>query len=140
MPQPVWARIMGIITAWYSSLGQILVQIKARGICGSDIHAAESDWTPRNIVMGHEFSGVVSGLGAGVDQWKVGQRVAPFSQISCGKCAACLSGDSSKCENLEIIDYDPKNDGGYSEYVVMSAAIRAEIFRCLRNPRYQNCT
>ncbi|CAB1079410.1 hypothetical protein JY97_10595 [Alkalispirochaeta odontotermitis] len=102
--------------------GQVLVQVKACGICGSDIHASEADWTPTDIVMGHEFSGVVAELGDGVDGWCIGQRVVPLPQISCGKCAACAAGSASDCENLEIIDYNPKYNGGYAEYIVVGQA------------------
>lgn len=102
--------------------GQIRIQVKACGVCGSDVHASEADWTPPNIVMGHEFSGIVDAVGEGVTTWAPGDRVVPLAQISCGKCAACLAGDNGRCEQLELIDYNPKHGGAYAEYTVVGAA------------------
>ena len=99
--------------------GQVLVKIKACGICGSDIHASETDWTPKNIVMGHEFSGIIAGLGAGVKKWEVGQRVAALAQITCGKCTECLNKNFHRCASIEYLAYNRKYNGGYSEYVVV---------------------
>ena len=99
--------------------GQVLVEVKACGICGSDIHAVKADWTPENIVMGHEFSGVVAAIGEGVKGCRVGDRVLPLPQVSCGKCTACLTGNTFECSTWEPIDYNPKYNGGYAEYVVV---------------------
>jgi len=99
--------------------GQLLIRVKACGICGSDLHAVESERTPKNIVMGHEMGGIIAALGEGVDRWHVGQRVAPLSQISCGQCAACRSNRSSDCAKLEIIAFNPRYNGGYAEYVIV---------------------
>ena len=99
--------------------GQVRVRIRACGICGSDIHALDSDWLQSGVVMGHEFSGEIAALGANVNGWEIGQRVAPLSQISCGKCEPCANGYYSDCLNIEYLDYNPKHNGGYSEYVVV---------------------
>jgi (R,R)-butanediol dehydrogenase/meso-butanediol dehydrogenase/diacetyl reductase len=99
--------------------GQVLVKVKACGICGSDVHAVNADWTPVNIVMGHEFSGVVAAIGEGVKGCRVGDRVLPLPQVSCGRCTACLSGNTFECTLWEPIDYNPKYNGGYAEYVVV---------------------
>jgi (R,R)-butanediol dehydrogenase/meso-butanediol dehydrogenase/diacetyl reductase len=99
--------------------GQVLVEVKACGICGSDIHAVKADWTPENIVMGHEFSGMVAALGAGVEGCRVGDRVIPLPQVSCGKCPACVAGKTFECEQWEPIDWNPKFNGGYAEYLIV---------------------
>jgi (R,R)-butanediol dehydrogenase/meso-butanediol dehydrogenase/diacetyl reductase len=99
--------------------GQVLVKVKACGICGSDVHAVNADWPSVNIVMGHEFSGVVAAIGEGVKRCRVGERVLPLPQVSCGRCAACLSGNTFECSQREPIDYNPKYNGGYAEYVVV---------------------
>ena len=102
--------------------GQVLVRIKACGICGSDLHAAHSEATPVDIVMGHELGGIVAGLGPGVTRWQVGDRVAPLSQISCGRCAACLANRHSECAALEIIALNSKYNGGFAEFVLVGEA------------------
>lgn len=101
--------------------GQIRVRVKACGVCGSDIHASEADWTPTNIIMGHEFAGVVDAIGEGVTRWRSGDRVAPLAQISCGHCDACLAGNEHPCENPETIDYNPRHGGAYAEYTIVGA-------------------
>jgi (R,R)-butanediol dehydrogenase/meso-butanediol dehydrogenase/diacetyl reductase len=95
--------------------------VKACGVCGSDIHASEADWTPTNIVMGHEFAGLVDAVGDGVKHWRPGDRVVPLAQISCGACAACRAGNERPCENPEMIDYNPKHGGAYAEYTIVGA-------------------
>jgi L-iditol 2-dehydrogenase len=68
--------------------GQLLVDVAACGVCGTDLHIADrqaSDWQP----FGHEVAGVVGAVGAGVTRFKVGQRVALDSSAPCGKCATC---------------------------------------------------
>ena len=101
--------------------GQIRIRVKACGVCGSDIHASEADWTPTNIVMGHEFAGLVDAVGDGVTRWRPGDRVAPLAQISCGSCAACSAGNERPCEQPEIIDYNPARGGAYAEYTIVGA-------------------
>lgn len=98
---------------------QVRIKVKACGICGSDIHAAEADWTPSNIVMGHEFSGVIDAVGSKVTKWKLGDSVVPLAQISCGECRFCKDGISSECIALESIDYNPKYNGAYAEYCLV---------------------
>ncbi|MCG8369456.1 MAG: alcohol dehydrogenase catalytic domain-containing protein [Proteobacteria bacterium] len=99
--------------------GQIRVRVKACGVCGSDLHASEADWTPRDIIMGHEFAGFVDATGPGVTRWLPGDRVVPLAQISCGRCPACLANNSSACENLELTDYNPDSGGAYAEFTIV---------------------
>jgi len=106
-PTPVAAR------------GQVLIEVRACGICGSDLHAAQNYGTPVDIVMGHELGGVVAAVGSADSRWCVGDRVAPLSQISCGECSACLAGCSSECTALEIIALNPRYNGGFAEYVLV---------------------
>jgi len=103
------------------SARQIRIRVKACGICGSDLHASEADWTPTDIIMGHEFAGVVDAVGAEVDAWQVGDRVVPLSQISCGTCPWCLAGDNSDCPELQTTDYNPTYGGAYAEYTIVGA-------------------
>jgi len=101
---------------------QLRIRVKACGICGSDIHASEANWTPENIVMGHEFSGLVDAIGSEITRWKVGDRVAPLPQISCGVCANCLAGNNSACKQLESVDYNPARNGAYAEFTIVGEA------------------
>jgi (R,R)-butanediol dehydrogenase/meso-butanediol dehydrogenase/diacetyl reductase len=72
--------------------------------------------------MGHELGGVIAELGPGDTRWRVGQRVAPLSQISCGSCTACLARHNSECERIEIVAYNPRFNGGYAEYAIVGSA------------------
>jgi len=101
---------------------QILIRVRACGICGSDIHASEADHTPTNVVMGHEFAGDIAAVGDKVTRWKLGDAVVPLSQISCGECPACLSGDNSHCENLQTLEFNPEYNGAYAEYAIVGEA------------------
>lgn len=98
---------------------QVRVKVKACGICGSDLHAAEADWTPQNVVMGHEFSGVIDAVGSKVTKWKLGDHVVPLAQISCGECTFCQAAKPSECINLITIDYNPEFNGAYAEYCLV---------------------
>jgi 2-desacetyl-2-hydroxyethyl bacteriochlorophyllide A dehydrogenase len=102
-------------------VGQVLIRVHACGVCGSDLHAAQADWTPTPIVMGHEYSGEVAALGPGVDQLRIGERVAPLSQITCGHCVWCHSGRSAQCPDFELVGFSRHYNGGYAEYVLASA-------------------
>lgn len=72
----------------------VLVEIKACGICGSDIHIVFEGVTPAGytpITLGHEPSGLVFGIGSEVKGWKIGDRVSIHPFLTCGKCINCLS-------------------------------------------------
>jgi (R,R)-butanediol dehydrogenase/meso-butanediol dehydrogenase/diacetyl reductase len=99
--------------------GQVLIRIKASGICGSDIHASQAAGMPTNIVMGHEFSGIIAGWGEDVTGWEIGQRVLPLPQISCGQCPSCYAGNNNDCDHLIYLGYDPQYSGGFAEYAVV---------------------
>jgi (R,R)-butanediol dehydrogenase/meso-butanediol dehydrogenase/diacetyl reductase len=71
--------------------------------------------------MGHEYSGEVVTLGPGVDQLRIGQRVAPLSQITCGQCVWCRSGKSAQCPDFELVGFSRQFNGGYAEYLLASA-------------------
>lgn len=81
--------------------GEVIVSVKATGICGSDVHGFTGA-TGRRIppmVMGHEFSGVISALGPGVTGHRVGDRVVVQPIITCGRCVNCLAGLPNICLN-----------------------------------------
>lgn len=95
--------------------GQVLIEVKACGICGSDIHASQVAATPTNIVMGHEYTGVIAQLGPGVSGVSVGERVVSLAQLSCGLCEFCQAGEPTACKQVEYVDFNPRYNGAYSE-------------------------
>ncbi|MCL5074601.1 MAG: zinc-binding dehydrogenase [Chloroflexi bacterium] len=79
--------------------GEVKVRVEAAGICGSDLHIYHDlfpSWPP--VVMGHEFSGVIVDLGAGVSRWQIGDRVTCEAAVqTCGTCAYCRMGAPALC-------------------------------------------
>ena len=71
--------------------GDVLVQVKRSGICGSDLHTYKGEFPLLQppLVMGHEFSGIVVDVGEGVEERRVGERVAVFPIVQCGACSFC---------------------------------------------------
>ncbi len=102
--------------------GEIVVQVGACGICGTDLHIADGEFppTPYPIVPGHEFSGEVVALGSGVEDIPKGARVAIDPSLFCGHCHFCRRGRGNLCENWGAIG-DTVN-GGFAEYVTVPAA------------------
>src|SRR3954467_81520 len=83
----------------------VLVRVRACGICGSDVHGFDGS-TGRRIpplVMGHEASGEVYRTGASVHDLEPGDRVTFDSTIYCGKCFFCARGDVNLCDNREVL-------------------------------------
>src|SRR5437762_2797965 len=108
--------------------GQVRIKIQACGVCHSDVLTKEGAWPgiqyPR--VPGHEVAGIIDELGAGVSEWKKGQRVGVgWHGGQDGTCLSCRRGDFRNCRNLKIagISYD----GGYQEYMVAPVEALAAI-------------
>ena len=100
--------------------GQVLVRIVASGLCHTDIHAAHGDWPVKPsppFVPGHEGVGIVSELGPGVTEVRLGERVAmPWLGYACGTCDYCVSGWETLCLEQKNMGYSI--DGGFGEYAV----------------------
>ncbi len=97
--------------------GEILVRIKASGVCGSDV----LEWyriKKAPLVLGHEVAGTVAEVGAGVIAWRVGDRVVVTHHVPCNTCPACLGGHHTACATLHTTNFDP---GGFAEYVRVPA-------------------
>src|SRR5947209_1403261 len=79
---------------------EVLVAVKACGICGSDVHGMDGSTGRRRppIIMGHEASGVVTAVGNRVTGWKAGDRVTFDSTIYCGECDYCREGMINLCD------------------------------------------
>jgi len=102
--------------------GHVLVNVKACGICGSDIHIVYEGVTPTAyfpITLGHEPSGVITDLGPEVKGWKVGERVTVNPFLTCGKCINCLSGNSQICFSRRVIGIH--TEGGLAEFLKIPA-------------------
>jgi len=93
--------------------GELLMRVHASGVCGSDV----LEWyrVPKApIVLGHEVAGDIVEVGAGVENVKVGDRVAVSHHVPCNACPMCLSGFHTACHTLHTTNFDP---GGFAEYV-----------------------
>ncbi|MEK7239053.1 MAG: zinc-binding dehydrogenase [Gemmatimonadota bacterium] len=101
--------------------GEVLVHVRAAGICHSDAHyragRAGSSRLPRTL--GHEVAGVVSALGAGTTTHAIGDRVCLHYLVTCGRCAHCVAGREQFCPDGQMLGNH--RDGGYAEYIVVPA-------------------
>jgi propanol-preferring alcohol dehydrogenase len=96
--------------------GQLLIDVRACGICRTDLHVVDGDLTHPKVpvVPGHEIVGVVAEMGAGVGRFKVGDRVGvPWMGHTCGRCRYCASGRENLCDAPGFTGYTI--DGGYAE-------------------------
>jgi L-iditol 2-dehydrogenase len=103
------------------SSDEVLVRVKSAGICGSDAHAFEGKSKRRvpPLVMGHEFSGVVAGVGTGVLGFQNGDRVVVEPVVSCGVCEPCSNGRTNICNEIRFIGLHIP--GAFAEYVAVPA-------------------
>lgn len=101
--------------------GEVLIKVMACGICGTDVHIFHGDEgaapTPAGTVLGHEFSGIVEAVGAGVRDIKVGDRVCVDPNELCNECYYCKSGIGHFCEHMT--GYGTGVHGGFAEYCVV---------------------
>ena len=102
----------------------VLIKIKAVSICGSDIHGMDGSSGRRHppIIMGHEASGVIDKIGAGVAEWKEGDRVTFDSTIYCGTCYFCRQGMINLCDNRRVLGVsceDYRQHGAFADYVAV---------------------
>lgn len=112
--------------------GEVLVKVAACGVCHTDLHFIDHGvptFKKPPLILGHEISGTVAGLGASADGWKEGDRVLLPAVYGCGRCRMCRLGRENVCENL--VFFGSSVDGGYAEYVLAPAqallALPAEI-------------
>lgn len=100
--------------------GEVLVRVKACGICGSDIPRAYKDGAHNMpLVIGHEFAGEVEELGDGVDLQWLGRRVGIFPLIPCNECESCKNRKYEMCKNYSYLG--SRRDGGFAEFVTVPA-------------------
>ena len=103
--------------------GEVLLRVKAVGICGSDVHGytGTSGRRAAGMVMGHELAGVVSELGRGVEGLGQGDRVTVNPLLYCGECDDCVAGREQTCRNRRTIGVNMGRAGGFAEYVTVPA-------------------
>jgi propanol-preferring alcohol dehydrogenase len=99
----------------------VLVRVRAAGICHSDAHyrAGKSRVHPLPLTLGHEVAGTVERAGDSVEGFKSGDRVCIHYLATCGACGYCKSGDEQFCGSGQMIG--KYRDGGYAEFIVMPA-------------------
>lgn len=107
---------------------ELLIRIRACGICGSDVHGYDGSTGRRlpPIIMGHEAAGVVEAVGSDVKNFHAGDRVTFDSTVYCGKCFYCLRSQINLCENREVIGVSTpafRRMGAFAEYVTVPARI-----------------
>jgi L-gulonate 5-dehydrogenase len=102
---------------------EVLVECKAAGICGTDLHIFRGEFEDRvqyPAILGHEFGGQVVEVGQDVSRFKPGDRIAVDPIISCHACPACLTGHINACQSLKLLGVDL--DGGFGQYVAAPAS------------------
>jgi len=93
--------------------GEILVEIKAAGVCHSDLHPARGDWPMKTpVVLGHEGAGIVREVGPAVTSLSVGDHVVLSWAPACGVCPTCRAGRAVLCDRLEKVTYRNKLPSG----------------------------
>jgi L-iditol 2-dehydrogenase len=111
---------------------EVLIAVKACGICGSDIHGMDGSSGRRipPIIMGHEAAGEITHIGNSVENWKVGDRVTFDSTIYCGKCDSCKSGQINLCPERNVLGVscdDYRRHGAFAELVKVPEHILVAI-------------
>ncbi|HLW78283.1 MAG TPA: alcohol dehydrogenase catalytic domain-containing protein [Terriglobia bacterium] len=103
--------------------GQILIKVKACGVCHTDLHLAAGEWRlPKlPLILGHEVVGVVEAIGDGVTNFKPGDRAGvPWIYSTCGGCEFCSSDRQALCPAIVVTGF--MADGGYAEYMAAPAS------------------
>src|SRR5258708_2485839 len=100
--------------------GEVLIRVAACGICGTDIKKIEHGFVAAPQIFGHEVSGTVVAVGAGMTKWKPRDRVMSFHHVPCGACFYCARRLYSQCPRYKEVGltagFDP-NGGGFAQYV-----------------------
>src|SRR5216117_3718892 len=102
--------------------GEVLVRVRACGVCRTDLHVIEGELPPRKspVIPGHQVVGRIEQVGERVTRFRGGERVGiPWLHQTCGECEYCRAGKENLCERATFTGYVV--DGGYAEYAVAPA-------------------
>jgi len=103
---------------------EVVIRIRACGVCGSDTHCVETDDEgyilfsgPTRLpeILGHEYAGEIAAVGRGVTRFKVGDAVAAEGMLWCGLCPPCRGGHPNQCQHLEMVGFSAP--GAYAPYI-----------------------
>jgi threonine 3-dehydrogenase len=102
--------------------GEVLVRVQAASVCGTDLHIFNWDpWAQGRIhpplIPGHEFAGVVAGVGRGVTTVQEGDKVSAEMHVACGKCLQCRIGLAHVCQHVRILGVDA--NGAFAGYAII---------------------
>ncbi|MFC6664539.1 L-threonine 3-dehydrogenase [Deinococcus radiopugnans] len=121
-PEPgIWLTETDVPTPGPNDL---LIRVKKSSICGTDVHIYKWDeWASRTVptpmVVGHEYVGVVAGMGSEVSGFQIGDRVSGEGHITCGHCRNCRAGRRHLCRNTQGVGV--QRPGSFAEYLVLPA-------------------
>jgi propanol-preferring alcohol dehydrogenase len=120
LPAPGRRLVNETLEASNPAPGDVLVRVMAAGICHSDAHYRSGMGSTRHpCTLGHEVSGVVARVGAGVKQIRPGDRVCLHYLVTCGECRQCRAGAEQFCATGEMIG--KHRDGGFAEFISVPA-------------------
>lgn len=106
--------------------GEVLIRVRACGICGTDVKKVRHGLVRPPQILGHEIAGTIVDAGPGVERWSVGERVSSFHHIPCGSCFYCERNLFSQCAEYKKVGvtagFEP-NGGGFAQYVRVMAHI-----------------
>ncbi len=118
------------------SENEVMIHVKACGICGTDVHIYEGDKGSADVtkptILGHEFSGIITEVGANVQNFKAGDRVCVDPNWYCGNCDPCRDGVVHYCENM--LSYGVTLDGGFAEYCAVN---ERQVYKLGENTSYE---
>ncbi|MCP4230483.1 MAG: alcohol dehydrogenase catalytic domain-containing protein [bacterium] len=96
--------------------GEVVIEVRACGICGSDIYKALNSLKDPGAVLGHEVTGIIAEVGEGVYRFKPGDRVLAWHHAPCGSCHYCKRGSFSMCRQFIATNFYP---GGFAEKILL---------------------
>jgi len=100
--------------------GEVIVEVRACGVCGSDLYKIIKNTVAPGTVLGHEVTGVVAAVGAGFGGFAPGDRVVAWHHAPCGDCHYCRRGSFSMCPAFKATNFEP---GGFAEKILLSAEL-----------------
>ncbi len=117
---PGWVEVHEV-AAPVPAAGEARVRVAFCGVCGSDLHRFRGDLPLVSVTPGHEISGIVDSVGAGVTSIGPGDKVCVEPLVPCGACRYCRTGHHQLCAHAHYLAADV--DGGFAEYVIVPATM-----------------